>query len=94
MAFVALEMGLKFDDFSWLPCGIPRPCEECKWGGPQPRYQTFVEPETDARGPEAKHGGLETELRVQRTQETGLQMILRSLVTAHKEGPAIFRLHE
>ena len=31
MTFDALETGLKFDDFSWLPSGSPRSWEPTQW---------------------------------------------------------------
>ena len=50
--------------------------------------------QSGSRDPETEIGCLETELKVHRIQdkkETGLQIILRSLVAPHKEGCSEFQ---
>ena len=72
MTFAALEMCVKFYDFSGRPCGTHR-----SWnlrGGRQKvdlraQQQHFRIPETDSRGLETEPGGLETELGVHRIHD-------------------------
>ena len=75
-------MATRLVDFKWYPPLGP--------GNNNSRI-----PETDSRDPETETGSLEIEPRVHRTHDTleiGLQMMLRSLVAPHKEGPADFLL--
>ena len=93
MTFVALETGLKLDDFSWWLWCHPRskaPAWKTLSGWfPGPSNNNSRLPETDSRSPETETGSLETELRVHRIHdilETRLQDVLRSLVALLKRG--------
>ena len=59
------------------------------WLGPSNKQSRI--PETNSRDLETETGSLETEKRVHKIHDTlgtGLQMMPRSLVAPHKEGPA------
>ena len=101
MTFDALETGLKFDEFSWLPWGSPGSKAYARLRVTMPVPRRTVNSQIASSTMQdtqcnIKHAGIKgyekTWMQNERTKDTGYRMeeILRSLVAPLKRGRRIF----